>query len=85
MTGWRTTSTGPGSSAYWIGREHWGQGHATRALTELVTEFPERPLYAHVAEHNTASMRVLAKCGFVVFGEAQETGDPVKDIVLRLS
>jgi RimJ/RimL family protein N-acetyltransferase len=70
---------------YWIGREHWGQGHATRALTELVTEFPERPLYAHVAEHNTASMRVLAKCGFVVVGEAQERGDPVKEIVLRLS
>jgi hypothetical protein len=30
-------------------------------------------------------MRVLAKCGFVVVAEAQEAGDPVKDIVLRLS
>ena len=29
---------------YWIGREHWGQGHASRALTEFVAEFPERPL-----------------------------------------
>jgi RimJ/RimL family protein N-acetyltransferase len=71
---------------YWIGREHWGQGHASRALTEFVAEFPERPLYARVVEHNTASMRVLAKCGFVVVGEAQEAGDhPVKEIVLRLS
>src|SRR3954452_2996119 len=70
---------------YWIGREHWGQGHATRAVTEFVAEFPERPLYARVAEHNIASMRVLAKCGFVVVGEAQEAGDPVKEIVLRLS
>ena len=26
---------------YWIGREHWGQGHATRALIEFVAEFPE--------------------------------------------
>ncbi len=40
---------------YWIGREHWGQGHATRALTEFVAEFPERPLYARVVEHNAAS------------------------------
>ena len=70
---------------FWIGREHWRQGHATRALTELVAEFPERPLYAHVAEHNAASLRVLAKCGFVVVGEEQEPGDPVKEIVLRLS
>jgi hypothetical protein len=29
-------------------------------------------------------MRVLAKCGFVVVGEAHEAGDPVKEIVLRL-
>ena len=64
---------------------HWGQGHASRALTEFVAEFPERPLYARVVEYNTASMRVLAKCGFVVVREAKEAGDPVKDIVLRLS
>jgi len=27
---------------------------------------------------------VLAKCGFVVVGEKQHAGDPVKEIVLRL-
>lgn len=54
-------------------------------MTEFVAELPERPLYARVAEHNTASMRVPAKCGLVVVGEAQEAGDPVKDIILRLS
>jgi hypothetical protein len=27
---------------------------------------------------------VLAKCGFVVVGEEQHAGDPVKEIVLRL-
>src|ERR1044072_184365 len=70
---------------YWIGREHWGQGHATRAVTELVAEFPQRPLYAHVVEHNTASRRVLEKCGFDVVGEPQEGGDSVREIVLRLS
>ncbi len=56
---------------YWIGRPYWGRGYATRALADLVAEVPERPLYARVAEHNIASMRVLAKCGFSVVGEEQ--------------
>jgi L-amino acid N-acyltransferase YncA len=62
-----------------------GAGSRDAGLTELVAEFPERPLYAHVPEHNTASLRVRAKCGFVVVGETQEAGDPVKEIILRLS
>ena len=49
---------------YWIGREHWGRGIATRALAELLREIEERPLYAHVARHNVGSIRVLEKCGF---------------------
>ena len=49
---------------YWVGREHWGRGVATRALALLVDEVPVRPLYAHVAEHNAGSIRVLEKCGF---------------------
>jgi RimJ/RimL family protein N-acetyltransferase len=51
---------------YWIGREYWGQGLATRALRALLEEVPRRPLYAHAACHNVASLRVLEKCGFVV-------------------
>jgi RimJ/RimL family protein N-acetyltransferase len=50
---------------YWIGREHWGRGIASRALPLLLAELPERPLHATVAAHNAASMRVLEKCGFV--------------------
>ena len=49
---------------YWIGREHWGRGVATRALALLVDEVSVRPLYAHVAAHNPGSIRVLEKCGF---------------------
>ena len=49
---------------YWIGREYWGRGVATRALALFLTEVPARPLYAHVATHNAGSMRVLRKCGF---------------------
>jgi RimJ/RimL family protein N-acetyltransferase len=51
---------------YWIGREYWGQGLATRALQALLEEVARRPLYAIAACHNIASLRVLEKCGFVV-------------------
>ena len=50
---------------YWIGREFWGRGVATEALRAFVGTLADRPLYAYVAVHNAASMRVLEKCGFV--------------------
>jgi len=53
---------------YWIGREFWGKGVATRALGEFVDEIPERPLHAWVATTNVGSIRVLEKCGFVQVG-----------------
>lgn len=49
---------------YWVGREHWGRGVATQALTQFVDQVSTRPLYAHVAVHNVGSIRVLEKCGF---------------------
>ncbi|MCP3061478.1 GNAT family N-acetyltransferase [Myxococcus sp. K38C18041901] len=52
--------------AYWVGREHWGQGIATRALSEFLALEPTRPLHACVASHNVGSIRVLEKCGFRV-------------------
>jgi RimJ/RimL family protein N-acetyltransferase len=49
---------------YWIGREYWGKGVATEALSQFLELVQERPLYAHVVKHNIASLRVLEKCGF---------------------
>ncbi|MGC3971250.1 MAG: GNAT family N-acetyltransferase [Pirellulales bacterium] len=51
---------------YWVGREFWGRGIASRALELLLAEVPVRPLYAQVASDNRASLRVLQKCGFVI-------------------
>jgi RimJ/RimL family protein N-acetyltransferase len=51
---------------YWVSREHWGKGIASRALGLLLLEVTSRPLYARVATSNGASLRVLQKCGFVV-------------------
>jgi RimJ/RimL family protein N-acetyltransferase len=57
---------------YWIGREFWGRGIATRALAAFVAQLTERPLHALVALHNVGSIRVLEKCGFVRIAEDDE-------------
>ena len=54
------------SVGYWLDKEFWGRGIASKALELLLTEVTVRPLYARVATSNGASQRVLQKCGFVV-------------------
>ncbi len=72
----------------WIGREWWGRGIATLALTELLRRVPERPVYARAAEDNVASIRALEKCGFVLVdrsrGFAQARGEETAEVILRL-
>jgi RimJ/RimL family protein N-acetyltransferase len=73
---------------YWLGKEYWGKGIATRALKEFLKQIETRPLYAHVAKQNVASRRVLEKCGFVVSGEdkffSQVLGDDIEEYILIL-
>jgi RimJ/RimL family protein N-acetyltransferase len=73
---------------YWLGREYWGRGVATRALAAFLEEITTRPLFARVAKHNVASRRVLEKCGFTVIAEeeifADEQGNPIPEFVLVL-
>src|SRR5215212_6172718 len=57
---------------YWIGKEYWGRGIATRALLEFLDQVPLRPLHASAAKHNRGSLRVLEKCGFRLVGEDKE-------------
>lgn len=73
---------------YWLGREYWGKGIATRALSAFLSQVKVRPLYAHVANHNLASIRVLEKCGFTIIGEdagfSSVPGEQVAEFILRL-
>ncbi len=72
---------------YWLGREFWGKGIATRALAAFLPGESARPLYAHCAQHNIGSRRVLEKCGFAIIGEdsyPEPDGTVVKEFVLRL-
>jgi RimJ/RimL family protein N-acetyltransferase len=68
---------------YWIGKEYWGKGIATQALSEFLGHVTARPLYAHVAKHNVASIRVLEKCGFTISGEGAP-GEEAEELVLIL-
>ena len=60
-------------------------GRWARFLSEVTT----RPLYAYVAAHNVASVRVLAKCGFTISNEKPASseephGDGDDEVVLKL-
>jgi RimJ/RimL family protein N-acetyltransferase len=57
---------------YWLGREFWGKGIATRALSLFLQQVTTRPLYAYVVRHNLASIRVLEKRGFTITNEEGE-------------
>lgn len=73
---------------YWLGKEFWGKGIATRALAEFLKHVQPRPLYAIAARKNRASIRVLEKCGFTVCGvefildEAGET--MIEEVIMML-
>ncbi len=68
---------------FWVGRAHWGKGYATAALGAYLDVDPHRPMYAHVADHNVGSRRVLEKCGFVLDHSAQEEEVLEHVLVLR--
>jgi RimJ/RimL family protein N-acetyltransferase len=57
---------------YWLGREFWGRGIATRTLALFLRSIDTRPLYARAAAHNAASIRVLEKCGFAIVSQEDD-------------
>jgi RimJ/RimL family protein N-acetyltransferase len=74
---------------YWIGRAYWGQGIATRALSEFLAHGNRaRPMYARVAKDNLGSRRVLEKCGFQITGQskgfAKARGEEIEELHLEL-
>ena len=73
---------------YWLGKGYWGKGVATEALSQFLEIVKTRPLYADVAKHNVASIRVLQKCGFTLAGEdagsARVIDGDIEELVLKL-
>jgi RimJ/RimL family protein N-acetyltransferase len=74
---------------YWIDRQHWGRGVATRALAMLLPLVTERPIYACVAVHNVGSLRVLERCGFAETERRMCPGDErylaCEELILKLA
>jgi RimJ/RimL family protein N-acetyltransferase len=77
------------SVGYWIAKDRWGLGIATRALELFLAGLPGRPLYARAAADNAASLRVLQKCGFKAIGTdsgySYARGKEVAEVVLALT
>lgn len=73
---------------YWIDKSYWGQGIATEALSQLLKEINQRPLYAQAAADNASSIRVLEKCGFkkiaVDRGFANARSDEIDEVIMVL-
>lgn len=73
---------------YWLGREFWGRGLATRALQQMLQLVTERPIFGRAATDNTGSIRVLEKCGFKIVGKdkgfAPGRGADTEESILRL-
>ena len=71
---------------YWLGREFWGRGIATRALSAFLDEVVGRPIHARAAEDNVGSRRVLEKCGFEACGRgrgfAHGRGEEIDELLL---
>ena len=72
---------------FWIGREYWGRGIATQALSGFLRHVTARPLYAWVAKHNVASIRVLEKCGFTIStddkGSSDTPGEKIEEVLMK--
>ncbi|WP_353828907.1 GNAT family N-acetyltransferase [Agromyces sp. SYSU T0242] len=83
---WTDPDEGP-MITYWVDRAHWRRGIATRAM-RLFLDAEPRPVRAHAAADNAASIAVLGKLGFVEVGRdrgyANARGAEIEEIVLEL-
>jgi len=58
---------------YWLGKRFWGRGIGSQAVAILLSTQSVRPIYAEVAAHNAASIRILTKFGFIRSSSYTET------------
>lgn len=78
---------------YWLGKPYWGRGIATQAVRKLVKRaFADgfRRVEAHVFAANTASARVLEKCGFTLEARLRDSyierdGAPCDELIYGIN
>ena len=59
---------GEAEITYWINRQYWGQGIATKALELFFTQEKMRPIFGRTAFDNIGSQKVLLNNGFIKTG-----------------
>jgi RimJ/RimL family protein N-acetyltransferase len=73
---------------YWIGKEYWGKGIATKALSKFLELTNVRPIFGRAARDNIGSLRVLEKCGFKMYGKdsaySNVRGEQVEELIFKL-
>lgn len=62
---------GEAEITYWLAKDCWGKGIATKALHKFLEVEATRPIYGRVAFDNFGSQKVLEKCGFARIGAAK--------------
>jgi RimJ/RimL family protein N-acetyltransferase len=70
----KTSDGNDAEIGYWVAPALWGAGYATEAVRAIVDEARRRDLRAVVArvfQNNSASIRVLLRCGFEYVGEGE--------------
>lgn len=85
---WTDADTRERLVCYWLGREFWGRGIASAAVSQFLRSESSRPLMARVVKHNVGSIRVLEKAGFTRSGEDAFTlpdGTPSEEFIYVLS
>ena len=79
---------GEAEITYWIGRESWGKGIATAALSAFLATEKVRPIYGRAAFDNFGSRAVMEKCGFEKIGTgkgfANARGKEIEEIIFKL-
>lgn len=73
---------------YWIDRNFWGQGIATRTLEKFLVVETTRPIVGRVAFDNFGSQKVLENCGFVKIGSdkgfANARQEEIEEFIYKL-
>jgi len=68
----RRTPDAPLEIGYWIGKDYWGKGIATKALMLAIDAMKKSGLtgtiFATTMVDNLASRHILSKCGFIEIG-----------------
>lgn len=59
---------GQAEITYWLDKNYWGQGIASKALKNFLNQEKTRPIYGRVAFDNFGSQKILKKCGFIKIG-----------------